>query len=134
VTDQALMLRARAFAFLGTERANDEPSVDFEDRRHRCYELAAYAIAFGDAPRNSMLVHGSIFNHEHSTEHGRISHAWVAMPGGWVWEPITCLLYRSGEWSGFASPIAEYVYTRRAAQLRIMATMSYGPWERMKYR
>jgi hypothetical protein len=119
-------------ALLGTESANDEPSRTFQERRSRCFELAAYALGFGDAPHNAMLVHGSVFNPKHS-KLGRISHAWLSLPGGLVWEPVTTLLYTTQAWGSWANPESEFVYTRRETQRMIMVHMHYGPWERMKH-
>jgi hypothetical protein len=60
------------------------PTADLSHRQRlgRCYELSG-TIALHNP--HVMLVHGSIqgFNFP------RIAHAWVELPDGSVWEPVT---------------------------------------------
>ena len=70
--------------WLGT----DEPdAMKFEDRLRRCYELAGKGILH--APEGSTLVHGTI----EGFGNPRIGHAWVELPDGSVWEPISRVVY-----------------------------------------
>ena len=118
------------YDLLGTERASDEPSESFEDRLTRCYELSAYALLFGSAPKGSKLVHGSM--------HGpggkqRIGHGWLRLPGGKVWEPITARVYDEQQWMTYADAKVERVYTRAQASDRVFWSGVWGRWHESRW-
>lgn len=117
-------------AYLGTERANDEPSVGFGQRIQRCFELAGYAIVFGDAPEGSRLVHGSW--HGPKAER-RIRHAWLELPDGLIWEPIRAVIHQADEFRSWARMWDEVSYTKSQAQNACQAFGHYGPWTESRY-
>lgn len=101
------------------------PSVTFEQRRRRCYELAAYALVFGSAPADALLVHGSIDGGPGTL--GRIGHAWLRLPGGRIWEPINARTYEP-DWTEWSQAEPEVSYSRASARDLVMAIGTYGPW------
>ena len=114
---------------LGTEEANDESAWEFDERLGRCYELTAYAIAFGDAPEGSTLVHGSW--------HGvaaprRIGHAWVRC-GGRVWEPIKARWYDEAEFLHWTAARVEKEYDEVEVRVMLMRHGHYGRWHQSRY-
>lgn len=116
---------------MGTGEANDEPSLLHEDRRHRCYELAGYALLFGSAPADAKLVHGTVGRTE-SADADRIGHAWLLLADGRVWEPTSARIYPS-EWLAWAGARTERIYTRREAQLAVIRHEHYGRWHESRY-
>lgn len=115
-------------AMLGTEYANDEPSRTFEERRSRCFELACYALAFGDAPHGATLVNGSW---QGPTAPVRIPHAWLHLGRGrFVWEPIRHRVYRRAEFDRWTRAEVEVEYTLPEVRRQIAESGHYGPWHR----
>jgi hypothetical protein len=105
--------------FFGTEE------VEGDSRRNgRCYELSCYALLFGSAPRDAILVHGSI--HGPKADNERIAHSWLELPNGKVWEPFTRLVYRN--WAEYADAREERRYTRAEAARKVKETESWGCW------
>lgn len=100
-------------------------SLSFASRKNRCYELAAYALVFGAAPADALLVHGSIDGGEGTL--GRIGHAWLRLPGGRIWEPISYRLYGS-EWTEWSQAQPEVSYSKATARDLIFAVGTFGPW------
>lgn len=121
--------------YLGTERANLEPSDTYDLRRGRCYELAGYAVAFGTTPPNVRLVHGSW--------HGpgaaqRIGHAWVELPdpehrGLMIWEPIRGVIYPAGPWRAWTQAWDERTYTLPTVRRLLAKSGNYGRWHESRY-
>ena len=122
-------------AMLGTENANDEPSATYEERRGRCYELAGYAIAFGEARfvPGARLVHGSW--------HGpgakqRIGHAWLEIPtpaGPLFWEPITATLFDHEVFAKWSRAWDERTYDMVTARRLCLANKNFGRWHDSRY-
>lgn len=117
-------------AFFGTQQANGEPSAEYEDRRGRCFELATYAVVFGTVPEGSILHHGS-WHGPGAPE--RIAHAWVELPGGFIWEPITCNVYEKTSFEHWTACWSEVAYTRKAAMQMTNKTGTYGSWHGSRY-
>lgn len=117
-------------AMLGTEHANDEPSAEYEDRLKRCFELACYALVFGDAPAGSRLVHGSW--HGPNAEQ-RIRHAWLELPDGLIWEPIHAAIYRADQIREYARMWDERTYDKHTASRMTLDWGHYGPWHESRY-
>ena len=115
--------------YLGTATANNEPSVGYGQRKSRCYELAAYAIAFGDVPKGSTLVHGVIDGGPGTR--GPLGHAWLVLPGGLVWEPILGDVFSQDAWYVWAKAVPVWQYTEGEAQAKMIEHEHYGPWETM---
>lgn len=114
-------------AWLGTEWVGDERAQSSEERKGRCYELCAAAVAFMGAPTGSILVHGTIHGPDADME--RIGHAWVLLPNGAVWEPYLRDVYVSeAEWTAFASAIPERKYGRKALRKLMQESDHFGPW------
>jgi hypothetical protein len=112
----------------------DDPARNFEERRSRCYELVTAALLWGTTPTGCIAVHGSIDGHRPGGK-GRIGHAWLLLPSGHVWEPITGDLYRSnGAWLAFADARPEHFYDEAQARRYVLTTESMGPWTPTLYR
>ena len=116
--------------YFGTQRASGEPSSTYDDRRTRCFELATYAVVFGSVPEGSLLVHGS-WHGPGASE--RIAHAWVELPGGFVWEPITCCVYEKASFEHWTACWPEMTYTKAQAQQMVHQSGTYGSWHGSKY-
>lgn len=119
--------------YFGTDRYDpDDPARTFAERRGRCYELVCAALLWGTTPTGTLAVHGSIDGH---TGFGRIGHAWLWLPNGHAWEPITGDVYRTREaWLEFADARVEHVYDEATARRLVLATERMGPWEPTLYR
>lgn len=117
-------------AYLGTEEANDEPSRTFEERLKRCFELATYAVAFGEAGTQSRLVHGS-WHGPKGVE--RIRHAWVELPNGLIWEPIHAAIFEADALRQFAKMWDERTYDHPTTRRLLQASGHYGPWHESRY-
>jgi GNAT superfamily N-acetyltransferase len=107
----------------------DGPSTTFDERLTRCYELAASAL-FAGAPEGSVLVHGSI--HGYGAPR-RIGHAWLNLPDGTVWEPITAKVYDKDAWTAYARAREERVYTKDQAAKELIGSGHYGRWHESEY-
>ena len=107
----------------------DGPSATFDQRITRCYELAANAL-FAGAPEGSELVHGSI--HGYGAPR-RIGHAWLNLPDGTVWEPITAKVYDKDAWTAYARAREERVYTKDQAAKELIGSGHYGRWHDSEY-
>jgi hypothetical protein len=117
--------------YYGTEDANMEPSEGFWDRLSRCYELAAWAVLYGDLGDGS-IVHGSW--------HGpgapqRIGHAWVLLatdPGepAQIWEPITAEVFDAETFYEWTNAEPERTYTAQAAARQMVKSGHFGRWHK----
>lgn len=126
-----LMEPENTIDFLGTENANAEPSLTFDQRRRRCYELAGYAVLFGSAPPSSLLVHGS-WHGPGAAE--RIGHAWVLLPPrGLVWEPIRARLYDRDDFYSWTSAWDERTYAVSVARSMVATRGHFGRWHESRY-
>ena len=117
--------------FLGTENASQIPSILFEQRRQRCYELAGYAVAFGTAPAGSLLVHGSWTG---PVPKERIGHAWVLLPDGCVWEPIRARIYADrAEFYDWTKAWDERTYALSVVRRNLASSGHFGRWHESRY-
>lgn len=116
--------------FLGTENASQQPSLTFAQRRNRCYELAGYAVAFGTAPAESLLVHGSWTG---PVSKNRIGHAWVILPDGRVWEPIRHRIYDRADFYDWTKAWDEATYALPVVRRHLAATGHFGRWHDSRY-
>jgi len=114
---------------MGTAQV-DGPSSTFDERIGNCYELGAYALTLGTAPKGTKLVHGTM--HGPQAER-RISHCWLRLPGGKLWEPITAKVYDEADWTDYADAKVERVYTKVEASKMLVRTGHYGKWHRSRY-
>jgi hypothetical protein len=118
--------------FYGSEVANGEPSVLFDQRRSRCYELATWTAIHGSVPRGTVLVHG---NWHGPGAPARIGHAWLRLPDGSVWEPIRHRLYVDPlAWEHWTGAREEVRYSQHQATRLVLAHDTYGPWHEPRYR
>lgn len=114
--------------YYGTENVGDDAAHKLDQRLGRCYELAGYALTLGDAPAGSTLVHGSI----HAVllrNTTRIDHAWIELPDGDVWEPVSRVIWPIGAWNAFAQPVISHRYVADEARTKILNFHHWGPWE-----
>lgn len=112
--------------FYDTEWIGDEEARTLDQRLGRCYELAAFALALGSAPRDAHLVHGSVHALPAPV---RIKHAWLELPDGHVWEPARAHVWHGTSWWTYARPVIDVRYTVAEARRRIIDAGHWGPWE-----
>lgn len=118
----------RTIEFYDTHNANGQPALTWDQRKHRCYQLAAWALVWGTAPSESFLVHGTI--------HGpgapaRIAHAWLALPGGGIWEPTRHRTYvLEASFVHWTAAREEARYNLVQAGRLLHARQHFGPWHR----
>ena len=114
----------------GTLDASGDAARTFDERVGRCYELAGYAVVFGDAPEGSRVVHGSW--------HGpgaarRIGHAWVHIDSDVVWEPIRMRLYEREAFYEWTRAEIEREYTAEQARLEMLRSGHFGRWHESRH-
>jgi hypothetical protein len=96
-----------------------------QDGRGHCYEIAfAYLAAHVDEPA-LRLVHGTL----HIVDNP-YPHAWVELPGRWVFEPADQFFYDRDAYYRKEQADAERVYTSTEAGELAMTTKHCGPWHR----
>jgi len=89
-----------------------------------------YGTCYEDAWRflikeeDGSLIHGSL---QLSEEGGRVNHAWVELPTGFVYEPQTKTFFSLKD-LGIFSPIEEHRYTSEQAAIMVARTGNMGPW------
>jgi|GEM_PF-2928502 len=100
------------------------PTADLTHRQRlgRCYELSGL-IALHNP--HVTLVHGSIqgFNFP------RIAHAWVELPDGSVWEPVTNKVWHHSIFDGFYRPQVTIKYDHQAICRLCARYEHWGPWK-----
>lgn len=96
-----------------------------DDRLGKCYELSARAMLFGTAPAGARLVHGSV---HHIYVSRRIDHAWLVLPSGMVWEPISGNVWIPAAWQHIARAQIDASYTLDELLGIIVTHKHYGPW------
>lgn len=121
------------YHLLGSENANGEPSALWEQRRHRCYELAGFAFLFGDlaGAKRALLVHGTMHGPYEGNQ--RIGHAWIEFGDRLVWEPVRGLIRDRAEWEAHARPRAERSYAESTARRAVLQSGHYGRWHESRY-
>ena len=117
--------------YFGTEEVSDEPARTINERLHRCYELAGYALTLGDAPEDAILVHGT-WQHVVFSDKRR-GHAWLVLPDDRVWEPIQGKIWNKREWELIVQPVEEVRYTKDEARNVIMFHRHWGRWHDSEY-
>lgn len=117
----------------GTESVGDESARTYGERLKRCYELAGYAVLLGGVPVGSVLVHGTIDGGPGTL--GRIGHAWVLLPDGKVWEPITREIWRDyATWQSYADAKVERQYSKQRVSNAVRFYQHWGVWHKSQYR
>lgn len=117
--------------YYGTEFVGDMPAYTFDERLGRCYSLAGYALAIGDVPFGTILVHGTIHGIFPGTT--RIGYAWLELVDGTVWEPSSCDIYSNLVWDAIARPRDIRRYTVNEARCVIASCGHWGPWDTTTY-
>ena len=93
------------------------------DYRGRCYEMAFnYLVGHEDEPA-FRLVHGTLH-----IVGNPYAHAWVELPGRWVFDPADQLFYRYDAYYRIEEADAERVYTLTEAGELALRTGHSGPW------
>lgn len=84
-----------------------------------CYQDAwRYVMHNTDA----VLVHGTIVGLR-----GRMSHAWVELPDGTIWEPASQAIFPIEKYYEMVDPVVEDRYTGEEAAL-MLSVGKHGPW------
>lgn len=123
--------KAVAVAAFGTvNHVPDEPSYTFDQRIGRCYELAGHAVLSRSVPEGTMLVHGS-WHGPYATR--RIGHAWLVLPDGNIWEPITMEVFTPDDFFAWTNAIAEVEYDWTEAAYNAVEFESYGRWHESEF-
>jgi len=91
-------------------------------RLGNCYKLALQYIIKVD---EGWLVHGRIFA---GTPRRWIKHAWVELPSGYVYEPVSDTLYQKKEFYQAYKAEEFKRYTPTQAAVFAARTGNYGPW------
>lgn len=99
------------------------PRVKDPTRLGHCYQLAGQRIM---NERDGVLVHGTIQGP--LPWHEPIGHAWVLLPFGQVWEPITDAVYTTAEFQELFRPVMIAEYYRGRAMKLMLKTRTFGPW------
>jgi hypothetical protein len=89
-----------------------------------CYELAfKYLARHHQHEPNLRLVHGTL------QIMGRLfPHAWVELPGRWVFEPFDHDFYDRDAYYRIEQAEAERIYTATEAGAETLRTGHWGPW------
>jgi hypothetical protein len=100
----------------------DTPSP-FKDRLGRCYELAGRRVLFAtDSP---ILVHGTIQGRGYPPN----PHAWVILPDGQVWEPVSDSVMPAVVYDALFNPVENHRYSVVEVSLIAGRDRHWGPWE-----
>lgn len=116
--------------YFGTDEM-DESALTVEERLTRCYELSAYALTIGTAPPDATLVHGTWQHVVYAAK--RIGHAWLELPDGHIWEPISGQIWKREMWNLILNPVEECRYTKDEARNAVMFHRHWGRWHESEY-
>lgn len=109
--------------FLGTQHYG----VTHQRRNGKCYEISGFALASGEVvDRYSMLVHGSV---HYLTDDKRVDHAWLKLPNGRIWEPISAKEMSETEFELAYSPRVREQYTQYDVIECVREFGHWGPWD-----
>lgn len=92
----------------------------FKTRLGRCYELA-YQHAM---QTSGVLVHGTIQRDPHPP----IDHAWVKLPSGELYEPITQMTMDEAAFTRYFGTVTHHEYPIEQYLALALKTSVYGPW------
>lgn len=99
------------------------PAVGTDMRSGRCYELAGQANRHEPA---SSLVHGTL--HGPDEDNILMGHAWVILPNGHCWEPLTMKAGPRELFDAAMNPVYERIYSRTDAQRNLDESGVWGAW------
>lgn len=104
-------------------RHADGPGADapFEERKGYCYVLA---MRYTYEHPIRALIHGTI----HGPHMPRIDHAWVELPDGSVWEPITNSTFDQQDFRILFGAREERRYNDTEAARAMLRSNHFGPW------
>ena len=105
-----------------TSFINPDASIPHKDRLGRCYELTGNLALHNP---EVVLIHGSI----QGMGAPRIGHAWVVLPDGQVWEPVTNEVWKSSVFDGFFCPQVAKKYDNQALLRKVVRHEHWGPWD-----
>jgi HD superfamily phosphodiesterase len=98
--------------------------VNVDSRRQgRCYELAAKTLRDTEIYAAAALVHGTV-----NGRVGRIGHAWIAVDGGAVYEPVSDEEWTVELFEAKFEPIEARRYSLIEAAHMMITTGHWGPW------
>lgn len=92
-------------------------------RLGRCYELAGRAAAFAEL--DVTLVHGTI----EGFGNPRIGHAWLVLPGGDVWEPVSDEVWDAVVFDAVFDPGVVSEYGSGEVRVLMVRFGHWGPWD-----
>lgn len=103
--------------------SGERATVTFpEERLGRCYELAG---RYASQNPNSELVHGTI----QGAGNPPLDHAWVNLPTGDVYEPISDQEWDKVAFDAFFNPVEKVTYDHMNTLDKMIDTEHWGPWD-----
>lgn len=109
-------------AMQDTPFVNPTADLPHPQRLGRCYELSGLVALHNP---DFTLVHGSI----QGLKFPRIAHAWVELPDGSVWEPVSNKVWNRSIFDGFYRAQVTVKYDHRSMCERCARHEHWGPWE-----
>jgi hypothetical protein len=98
-------------------------------RWRRCYEIAGMSMLRRHLPNGSVLVHGNAIMVERGYNAWLSvfrDHAWIELPDGRVWDPVTCEIWAADEWERCARPTVHARYSKLESA-KLFLRVGYGP-------
>lgn len=99
-------------------------AVDDQDRGYS-HELAGYALLYGSAPIDAILVQGSL---HHVRSSRRIPHAWLELANRTIWEPVMGETWVPTVWQYVMRPVEDQRYTLGDVRDMLTTHRTWGPW------
>lgn len=96
--------------------------VPFKERLGQCYALAG---TFALEHLDTELVHGSI----EGMGQPRLGHAWVVIPNGQVWEPVSAMTLPQDAFERMFNPEVHFAYESWEWREYAYTTKNWGPWD-----
>lgn len=101
---------------------NPDNNLPHKQRLGRCYELTGNIALHNSGVE---LVHGTI----QGCGAPRIAHAWVVLPDGSIWEPVTNQVWKKSVFYEFFSAVVRKRYDRQTFLRLAVRHEHWGPWD-----
>jgi len=95
---------------------------DFDQRRGRCYELAAKCSIDLGLTHAHLVVHGVVRWQESEP----FPHAWVVLSDGRCYDPVLDQIYEATEFATLFRPVEKRRFNRRDVTERTIAMLATG--------